>query len=265
MWFNGLLIPTLLLAFVLFFVGRKMVRRCRTPVSRAGVVGLFLLLGVPGVMFPFYYLHWMKDSVGYYEFRAIPFIELSAAGMGLSTGALAELLKGSKLFSVPVLMILLTLGIVAPYLKPMLKPLPPDSFSDRWSEEVCLQSTPSSCGAAAAATVFKAFGITLREEEVARECFTYQGGTENWYLARAFRKRGLSVRYRIEKGLPADLKTPAIAGVRVGNFGHFIVILERTADGYVTGDPLVGRQRIPVDQMEQEFDFTGFYMEVGER
>lgn len=64
MSFNGLLIPTLLLAFVLFFVGRKAVRRCRTPISRAGVMVLFLMLGIPGVMFPFYYLHWMKDSVG---------------------------------------------------------------------------------------------------------------------------------------------------------------------------------------------------------
>lgn len=73
------------------------------------------------------------------------------------------------------------------------------------------------------------------------------------------------MRYRIEQNLPLDLKTPAIAGVRVGNLGHFIAILERTADGYITGDPLVGRQQIPSDQMDREFDFTGFYMEVGER
>lgn len=265
MLFNGLLIPTLLLAFVLFFVGRNSVRRCRTPISRAGVVVLFLLMSIPGVMFPFYYLHWMKDSVWHYEFRAFPFIELSAAGLGFLAGALAELLKGSKLFSALGLMILLALGIAVPYLKPILKPLPPDSFSDRWSEEVCLQSTPSSCGPAAVATVFKTFGINLREEEIARECFTYQGGTENWHLARAFRKRGLSVRYRIEKRLPVDLKTPAIAGVRVGDFGHFIAILEKTADGYITGDPLVGRQQILVGEMEQQFDFTGFYMEVGAR
>jgi len=263
--FNGLLIPTLLLAFVLFFVGRNAARRCRTPISRAGVVMLCLVLGIPGVMFPVYYLHWMKDSVWYYEFRSIPFIELSAAGAGLSAGALAELLKGSKLFSALGLMILLALGIAVPYLKPILKPLPPDSFSDRWSEEVCLQSTPSSCGPAAVATVFKTFGINLREEEIARECFTYQGGTENWYLARAFRKRGLSVRYRIEQNLSPDLKTPAIAGVRVGNFGHFFAILGKTADGYITGDPLVGRQQIPVGEMEQQFDFSGFYMEVGAR
>ncbi|MBN2704462.1 MAG: hypothetical protein JXR23_09655 [Pontiellaceae bacterium] len=53
--------------------------------------------------------------------------------------------------------------------------------------------------------------------------------------------------------------------MRVGNFGHFIAILEKTADAYVTGDPLEGRQQIPSDQMDQQFDFAGFYMEVGAR
>lgn len=260
--FNWLVIPALFIALILFVVGRESMRRCGSDKSRIGLAVVAFILGLPGFLMAAYYLHWFDDAKWFYIFRSFPFSELTAAGAGLFAGVLSERLKGSGLFSTLVFIALLCIGIVIPYLKPMLDPLPTDQLRDRWNDEVCLQSTPSSCGAASAATVFKSLGLNIQEGELAAECLTSSSGTENWYIARAFRKRGFAVNYRIEKQFPSDLKLPAIAGVRVGNYGHFIAILERPNGVYITGDPLKGRQEIPVEHISNAFDFTGFFMEI---
>jgi hypothetical protein len=59
------------------------------------------------------------------------------------------------------------------------------------------------------------------------------------------------------------LKTPAIAGVRIGGNGYFIPILAHEGDLYVTGDPLVGRRETAVSQLGKSYAFTGFFMEIG--
>jgi len=223
----------------------------------------WLLLGMPGFCLPLYYLHWFDGARWFYEFRSLPFSELTAAGAGLCAGALSELVTGAKVISRPFLIAALCLGIVTPYIKPVLAPVPGTRFSDRWKDDVCLQSTESSCGAASAATIFRSFGVALTERDVARECFTSLSGTENWYIARAFRRRGYTVTYRVGEGLPSDLKTPAIAGVRICGQGHFIVILGTTNGKCVTADPLVGRRETPTARIARKFDFTGFFMEIG--
>ncbi len=259
---NLLVIPTLIIALLLFIVGEKSIRHCPTPMVKAGISLLWLLIGIPGLVFPLYYLHWLDNAKWFYEFRSLPFTELTAASIGLLAGALAELIKNFKYISRPFLIVLLCLGILAPHLKPILVPVARHRFSNRWQDEVCLQSTPSSCGAASAATVFKLFGIDLTERAIAKECLTCASGTENWYIARAFKRRGLKVNYRIEDNIPSDLKTPAIAGVRVGGAGHFIVIMSQTDKVFSIGDPLTGRKDISKNKIAKAFEFTGFFMEI---
>ena len=259
---NLLLIPTLVTALLLFVVGQRSVRCCQSRKRQLGVSALWLLLGIPGLLLPLYYLHGFDDAKWFYEFRSFPFSELSAAGVGLFAGALAELAKGTKLISRPFLIALLVLGIAAPHLKSILAPVPASQFTDRWKDDICLQSTSSSCGAASAASIFRSFGESLSEHDIAKACLTSISGTENWYIARAFRQRGFAVQYRIETGFPADLKTPAIAGVRMGDLGHFIAIMDKRDGQYVIGDPLVGRENIFADEIAKKFDFTGFFMEI---
>lgn len=260
---NWLVIPTLAGALLLFVLGQRTVRRCPTSMQKLALTSLWLLLSIPGFLLPLYYLHLFDDAVWFYEFRSVPFTELTAMGAGLFAGALAELARGPRLFSRAFLIAILVLGIVAPHMKPLLAPVASHRFSDRWNDNVCMQSTPSSCGAASAATIFLGLGNSLSEQDIAKECFTYLGGTENWYIARAFRQRGCTVAYRIERGLPDDLRTPAIAGVRVGGVGHFIAILDRSDGKFTTGDPLVGPEKLDMGEMDKKFDFTGFFMEIG--
>lgn len=262
---NWLFFPTLGLTLVLFFVGQIGIRKCRTTKETIAFSVLCILFGIPGVLMAAYYLHWFDNAKWFYEFRAIPFIELTAAGSGLFVGVLAEQCKGSTLFSKPILLVILLLGIAVPHLKPVLAPLPADHFSNVWKDNVCMQSTPTSCGAASAATLFRYVGESLTEQEIAHECFTYQGGTENWYIARAFRRRGIPVRYRIENRFPVDLQMPALAGVRLGGAGHFITILDKQNSMIVVGDPLVGRREIPASKITQIYRFTGFFLEIWDR
>jgi hypothetical protein len=262
---NWLVIPTLVVALLLFVVGQRSIRHCRTLKSKMAVSALFLIPGIPGIMFPAYYLHFYDDVRWFYEFRSLPFIELAAAGAGLFAGALAALIKGPKPVSRPFLIAALVLAIIAPHLKPVVAPTSSRRFADRWRDGVCMQSTPSSCGPASAASVFRIFGASLSERAIARECFTYVGGTENWYIARAFRRRGYEVTYRNENGFPDDLRVPAIAGVRRGGMGHFIAILDKSDSTFITGDPLAGREEIKADEMTQKFDFTGFFMEIQQK
>jgi ABC-type bacteriocin/lantibiotic exporter with double-glycine peptidase domain len=146
-------------------------------------------------------------------------------------------------------------------LKPVLRPLPASRFQDNWKDGVCLQSTSASCGVASAATLLASFGIKATEAELARECFTCSSGTEAWYLARMFRRRGFSVIFHAAR--PVDrLPVPAIAGVKVDGFGHFIPIIARTTAGYTTGDPLDGRQEYTGNQIGRQFQFTGFFLEI---
>lgn len=259
---NWIVIPTLCIALALFMVGRISMRRCRSGKSRVSLAVVWFLLGIPGFLMASYYLHWFDDAKWFYVFRSLPLTELTAAGAGLFVGAWSEWMKDSSLFPKPVFVALLCLGLSVPYLKPILDPLSEDQLTDRWKDDVCLQSTPSSCGAASAATIFRALGLNIQEAEIAAECLTSSGGTENWYLARAFRERGFTVNYRIENEFPSDLNVPAIAGVRVGNYGHFIAVIGMSNGEYITGDPLKGRQEIPVDLISNTFYFTGFFMEI---
>jgi len=187
---------------------------------------------------------------------------MSAAGAGLLAGALGAIAKKLRLVSPILLIIVLILGIMVPFIKPIFASVPQSQILDRWENGVCMQSTSSSCGPASAATIFNQFGIKLSEAELSKECFTYVGGTENWYLARAFKKRGFSVTYRSEPSFPNDLKFPSIAGVRMNGFGHFIVIMDLRDGIFITADPLFGKEEYSKTELIEQYDFTGFFMEI---
>ncbi|MEK7269542.1 MAG: cysteine peptidase family C39 domain-containing protein [Planctomycetota bacterium] len=260
---NPLFLPALALAFALFWAGRRAMRRCESARSRALLAGGSFVLGIPGFLMPLYYLHAFDGAAWFYEFRSIPFSELTAALSGLFAGALSGLLGGQA--SEGFLAAVLAIGIAVPHLKPMISPLDASRLEDRWKDGVCLQSSPSTCGAASAVTILRTLGIEATEREIARECFTSLSGTENWFLARAFRRRGLCVSFRAGVGVPSDLRLPAIAGVRAGGAGHFIALLPGPGGRIVAADPLSGRSEHSRAVLARAFDFTGFFMEVGPR
>ncbi len=262
--FNWTVIPALLGSYGLFWAGQRMANAAK---SRGHVVVLCatgVLLAVPGLLIALYYLHFFDSWRLFYEFRSLRGSELTAAGVGLLGGmmaAWAKKMKGMRPVSTSGLLAIMTLGIALPHAKPVLASAEWDEFHSSWDGVVCRQSTGYSCGAACAATILRHHGIQAEEKEIALECFTYNGGTENWYIARALRDRGLRVRFHTGC-IPDAIPLPCIAGIRLGKVGHFITILEDLSDSYRVGDPLVGDRIHRKESVAAGFQFTGFFMSV---
>ena len=200
-----------------------------------------------------------------YSFRAVPGTELTACGIGLLAGWLQTKRNQStrlrKQISSGFIPFVMLLCVTIPYLKQIF--LRPDwnSFSDRWSDGVCLQSSESSCGPASAATLLKLAGKQVSERQIAQESFTSRRGTENWYLIRAMRRHGLLVEYAINKPGYMDFSFPSIVGVRLGGktgTGHFVAVLGKAGNSFVIGDPLEGREELTAAELLDRYYFTGF-------
>lgn len=78
---------------------------------------------------------------------------------------------------------------------PLWRSLPP--MSDTWEGVCCLQSTDSTCAPAAAATLLHLYGITSREDTLARDCLTTDHGTSRWGLWRGLRLATADSVYRV--------------------------------------------------------------------
>ena len=261
---NPLFIPTLLLSLVLFFTGLEIARSLK---SSSVFLIISMMAATPAILFAAYYTKTFGEAEWFYRFRSWPFTEFSAAGIGFLGGwfqyrreECPRIKKIVSAFFIPGLMLLC---VTAPYLKQIF--LRPDwsSFSDRWSEGVCLQSSESSCGPASAATLLHAFGKQATEYELAKESFTTRRGTENWYLLRTIRRHGVDANYLIT--LPGNdrIRHPAIAGVKLKDCpeaGHFIAILDGNNGRFIIGDPLNGREEVSRKQIAERYLFTGFYV-----
>jgi len=220
---------------------------------------LAVLAALPGVSFAAYYAHVLPEPGWYYQFRSIPGTELLVVVVGAAGGLLATLLP-----RVLVILSIVGVGVLAlvPIVKPFIGPIPNGLLQDQWDGDVCLQSTPSTCGAASLATIMKHFAVDATEAELAAEAFSYSGGTEAWYLARAARARGFKTGFDFSPGFSPDGGLPAVVGVRLGTMGHFIPILGRDGAKFIIGDPLRGRELLSVSELNQRYAFTGFHLRI---
>lgn len=219
------------------------------------------VLAIPGALFVLYYTHLFDNAAWFYSFRAVSHTELAAAGLGSIAGLVQSEFQpntpGEKLI-VPLILCVL---LFVPFIKSALDPVDYGRLQKVCPGEVCLQSTPSTCGPTSAATLLKLFGKNASEEELARECFTYRGGTEIWYVARSLRKRGLAADFVIQPPNKISPPAPAIAGVLLpGGAGHFVAILSEDDNSITIGDPLKGKLIIPRTELSHTYHFTGFFL-----
>ena len=254
---NWLGIVSAILAIIAFLVTYRLTKD--TPVKKRAILAtLAVLTAIPGASFSIYYAHIFPEQDWYYQFRSLTGTEFLIVFLGIAGGLAATFLPH-------ILLILPLLGVVAfsitPFIKPFIGPIPDDTFQDEWHGEVCLQSTPSTCGAASTATILKR-GTDVKESEIAAEAHSYAGGTEAWYLARAVRARGFDVEFVFTEGFSPEIGLPAVVGVQLGAIGHFIPILGQEGERFIIGDPLHGRELLSLDQLNQRYKFTGFHMRI---
>jgi hypothetical protein len=255
---NFLGVAAVVLSLLAFAAARRLLIQRSVSVRICFLCG-FALLSVPSLWFAIYYLHILGEREWFYTLRSWPGSEFLVIFLGCAGGAAAALLP-RLLLGLPLFAVLAV--AVTPYVKPLIGPLPDSAFYEQWRGEICLQSTPSTCGPASVTTILRHFGIKTTEKETARASFSYTGGTEAWYLARYVRSRGLSPRFDFRSTFTPSAGLPAVVGVRLGGVGHFIAVLD-CHDGQVTfADPLHGEEHLSLADFQRRYDFTGFHMVI---
>ena len=255
---NWLSVLSAVLAYAAFLVNYQ-AAIAKPFKARVLLSSLALLAALPGASFAAYYARIVPESEWYYQFRSIAGTELLVVFIGVAGGLLATFLPR-------LLLILPLIGVTAftigPLIKPFIGPIDSGVMRDKWDGKICLQSTPSTCGAASTATILKHFGIDASEAELAAEAHSYDGGTEAWYMARAARSRGLDVAFDFHPDFAPEGGLPAVVGVRLGSIGHFIAIIGREGERFIVGDPLRGRELLTLEELRQRYGFTGFHMRL---
>jgi len=136
------------------------------------------VLSFPACLMGLYYLHLLPEWAWFYTFRSWAGSEFCVVPLGASAALFATWLPRA-LLTLP-LSAFLGASLV-PYLKPVLWPIQAEDFSDHWEDDVCRQSTFSTCGPASLATILRENGIKVTEREIARSPTVIKGG----------RKRGI--------------------------------------------------------------------------
>jgi hypothetical protein len=255
---NFMGIASVVLSVVGFAIADKLLRPRSFPI-RIGSFCVLSFLAAPSILFGVYYLHVLPEYAWFYSLRSWSGSELLAVFPGCAGGAAAASVP-RKLQSLPLFAVLAV--TLVPYLKPLLVPLSADEFKDQWHGDVCLQSTDSTCGPASVATILRHFGVHTTEQTIARSAFSYEGGTEAWYLARYVRCCGLSAHFFFGPTFSPEAGQPALVGGRIGHAGHFIAVLEVHDDQVTVADPLSGEMRLTLTEFKHLYEFTGFHMVV---
>lgn len=150
---------------------------------------------------------------------------------------------------------------IAPLTFPM-----PAMLDERWRDGVCLQTSLSTCSAAAAATLLREHGIGATESEMASLCLTSEKGTTSLGLYRGLAIKTAGTSWKVET-FHADtprlrsMSGPMILPVRfdrrpgidpryardwgwLPGVSHHIVFFKFSQDGEKCemGDPSVGRE-----------------------
>jgi ABC-type bacteriocin/lantibiotic exporter with double-glycine peptidase domain len=157
----------------------------------------------------------------------------------------------------------------------------PPFMGDAWRAGVCRQTSPASCGPAAAATLLAANGIPATEKELARLCLTTGDGTSARAIYRGLllKTRGTDLRVepfrgdidalcklkgptllnvRLDPGPNVDPKFQAVWGWKPG-VPHSVVMFRRRGDGrFVIGDPATGRELWDLRAMQTLWHGEGY-------
>ena len=248
-----------MIAGVTAFVGCYAALRPRCLATRLKVLTVCALPAIPSVLFATYYLHILPEWAWFYTLRSWPGSEFLVVFLGMFTGTVASLMP-RLLLGLPLSALLAFAAI--PYIKPIIGPLKDSELTELWDDDICRQSAPSTCGPASVATIIRHLGGNPSEHAAARAAYTYDGGTEAWYLARYVRSMGFVPRFAIRKTFTPEIGQPALVGVRFGSVGHFIAVLDISDNQVTFADPASGLIRMPINKFLHHYDFTGFHMVV---
>lgn len=136
------------------------------------------------------------------------------------------------------------------------------ALDGHWEQGVVRQSRRFTCGAAAGATLLRAWGLTPTEGDVAIAARTSFRGTELPRLANAVRMLGTDVPLKVDlvattfDGLNRRNR-PAVLLVKKRGYRHSVTLLRMDERRMVIGDPAVGLLDIPRAEFSDYYDWSG--------
>lgn len=268
-----------LVAIAAIFCGYRLARGWSQSWLMTGVM-VFLLSGVA-------FFQWAYDAVvlvSLFPPAMLPFaIEWQVPLVAMSAGIF---LRETKLpFSRRlVLGLLLVIVSLLPVVR-MVAGVTPLS-RNVWNGEVCRQTNPSTCSAAAAATLLKRHGITTSEAEMIDLCFTRKDGTSVGGLVHGLNVKAKLVGKTVKvaslklEDLKSPAHLPAILIVSLQQevadrepryeeqwgwtveFSHAIVLFGFTSEGNpIIGDPSVGKEVWGIKGLEELWTGKAVWLE----
>ena len=132
---------------------------------------------------------------------------------------------------------------------------------------ICIQTTGSTCGPAAAVTVLSQLGIEAQESDLAimSKC-TLIKGTTCEQLVRAIKKlyskKGIDCSIRKFDSIDQLKETcPMIAAINLSSVvGHYTVVLEVTDDKVIVGDPIAGKKEWTYEYFKNKWSSVGIVL-----
>jgi hypothetical protein len=144
-----------LVALALYTLGLRLAKY-RSLAIRSGLLLVGLLLALPALIYTIYYLNLYDDAPWLLALHSAPFAEYYAAGFGFLPGCITGWLPESRFARLAkhgTLIPLLVFWLIVPFLKPLLTPLSMFTVKNQWHDNICMQTTPATCGPASAATL----------------------------------------------------------------------------------------------------------------
>jgi predicted double-glycine peptidase len=212
-----------------------------------------------------------------YWSNLMPVLLAFAAGLACQT-------PGLKTWRRPVTVILLAVIAVAHWLLPVARPLVAPAHvaqQTQWRDGVCLQSHPSTCGAAAAATLLHLDGLPVSERAMVQACLTSRHGTEPLGVYRGLKlgTQGFNRQVKVASENPGDWisrkQLPNVALVRFARSndsgsirwllgprgdGHAVVVLGHQDGQWLLADPAIGRVRWSEQDFRRRFTGDAIYL-----
>ncbi len=270
---NPLFVPALAGAIVMYLLGISFSRLDDSRGFRLFGIIIGTLLAVPGIMDVLYYLNIFDTFPGYFEYRALHWSEMAAAGMGFLPGFFMRVTRygvdRSSVF-ISLFLLIFSVGVLSgPYLQSIIQPLDLEQLGNEWSGSACQATAPSTSGACATATFLRDAGIhDVNERKASQIMFTNAKGTDPWYMARLLKAKGFSTDFKyFDHVNRLELPVPALAEVQMLEYDYqkqWITILAEIRGGYIFGDPIKGYQRMNESEIMRVYKFTGFFITVDE-
>ena len=142
---------------------------------------------------------------------------------------------------------------------------PGTAKQSQWNDDVLIQSTVTTCIAAACCTYLRVHGVDLEEHEaVARGLISHNGGTQTqaWRILRLSLPTQYDVRISpltLERMRRSGRWFVASVGYNLAT-GHAVVV-KVIGDYVLIRDPLIGEYDLPVEEFEQMWLGVGIWAE----